>query len=322
MRYQNVYGQGPWDDREPLYHSEPYWLEVDRLPSCKSQIGTFIDNYSHVCIDIGVTDESALRVATRFNSFHCIVVAGDQIGDVIRHYTSIIGRPRLKPRYALGNHQGCYGYDTQELVLEAADNYRKYNIPLDGMAIDVDMQQDYRTFTIDTRPGHFPNPERMFSDLRKEGIKCCTNITPYISSNTSEQFPPYQSYEEAIAKGYVIMDEREIDPSASEPSQVRYQQWNVGNQQMTKPDSDRPEYFEADNYNFGDVYNSKTKPFHGGIFYGWGNGHPGVYPNLNNEEVRVWWGKQYKYLFESGLDFVWQDMTSPCIAQEYGDMKS
>jgi alpha-glucosidase (family GH31 glycosyl hydrolase) len=62
--------------------------------------------------------------------------------------------------------------------------------------------------------------------------------------------------------------------------------------------------------------------FHGGIYYGWGNGHPGHYPNLNNDEVREWWGKQYQYLFECGLDFVWQDMTSPCIAEQYGDMKS
>lgn len=43
---------------------------------------------------------------------------------------------------------------------------------------------------------------------------------------------------------------------------------------------------------------------------------------MNNKEVRKWWGKQYQYLFECGLDFVWQDMTSPCIAEQYGDMKS
>lgn len=125
MKYENVYGQGPLDDREPLYHSEPYWLEVDGLPTCKSQVATFVDNYSHVCVDIGMTDPTTIRMATRFNSFAAIFVAGDTISEIIQSYTSLTGRPRLKPRYALGNHQGGYGYDTKELVLEVARKYKQ-----------------------------------------------------------------------------------------------------------------------------------------------------------------------------------------------------
>lgn len=58
------------------------------------------------------------------------------------------------------------------------------------------MQEDYRTFTIDTREGHFPNPEQMFTDLRNMGVKCCTNITPYISSAPNPDFGEYQTYKE------------------------------------------------------------------------------------------------------------------------------
>ncbi len=42
---------------------------------------------------------------------------------------------------------------------------------------------------------------------------------------------------------------------------------------------------------------------------------------LGRPEVREWWGKQYKYLFEMGLEFVWQDMTTPAIRDIRGDMK-
>ncbi|KAF4968546.1 hypothetical protein FSARC_4113 [Fusarium sarcochroum] len=38
MRYQNAYGKGPLDDREPLYHSEPFWIEVDSHPGYRYQI--------------------------------------------------------------------------------------------------------------------------------------------------------------------------------------------------------------------------------------------------------------------------------------------
>lgn len=319
MRYQNVYGKGALDDREPLYHSEPFWIEVDSLPGHKSQIATFIDNYSHICLDVGMTNQNTLRMATRFNSFNCIVTAGDSIQELIQLHTSIVGKPRLKPRYVLGYHQGCYGYDSQNMVLEAVKEYRKCNFPIDGMHIDVDMQDDYRTFTIDKRDRHFPDPIKMFKDLRDLGVKCSTNITPYINCSSSSA---YTTLNEGLRKNFFIKDNRNFeDTPASQADQQRYMEFGTGQQYFKRPVSDRPPYFEPDTYNFAQVFN-KNEPFHGGVYYGWGNGHPGHYPNLNNKEVRRWWGQQYKDLFEAGLDFVWQDMTSPCIAEEYGDMKS
>ncbi|KAK0716079.1 alpha-1,4-glucan lyase [Lasiosphaeris hirsuta] len=318
MRYQNVYGQGPLDDREPLYHSEPYFLEVDSLPGYKSQLAMFIDNYSHICIDLGMSDQTAIRMATRFNAFHGIYVAGDSIQEVIQLYTSVVGKPKLKPRYVLGYHQGCYGYDNKAMVLDCIEQYRECRFPIDGMHIDVDMQDDYRTFTIDTREKHFPNPKEMFTKLRQLGVKCSTNITPYINSIPSSS---YKTLNEGLANNYFIVDKRDQDPSAPNPEDQRYLEYGTGSTYFTAPIRDRPDYFEPDNYNFSRVFDS-GQPFHGGVFYGWGNGHPGHYPNLNNLNVRKWWGKQYQDLYECGLDFVWQDMTSPCIAEQFGDMKS
>ncbi|KAL0932734.1 alpha-1,4-glucan lyase [Colletotrichum truncatum] len=320
MRYYNVYGIGPSDGSEPLYHSEPYWIEVDAQPGYQTQIATFIDNYSQVCVDIGVKDSSVLRVATRFNDFQGIFVAGDNVSDVIQRYTSIVGKPKLKPRYVLGYHQGCYGYDTREMVMEAVHQYRKAGIPLDGMHIDVDMQDDYRTFTIDTRDKHFPDPQSMFSELRQLGVKCSTNITPYINNISSDT---YTTLKEGLQNNYFLKDNRDLDPSAPGPSEQRYLQYGQGNVYFTVPNDEfrRPDYAIRDTYPFAQIFNSGQN-FHGGISYGSKLGHPGHYPNLNNKEVRKWWGRQYRYLFECGLDFVWQDMTSPCIASEYGDMKS
>jgi alpha-glucosidase len=38
--------------------------------------------------------------------------------------------------------------------------------------------------------------------------------------------------------------------------------------------------------------------------------------------VREWWGQQYKYLFDVGLEMVWQDMTTPAVRNTRGDMCS
>jgi alpha-glucosidase (family GH31 glycosyl hydrolase) len=48
---------------------------------------------------------------------------------------------------------------------------------------------------------------------------------------------------------------------------------------------------------------------------------PGHYVDFSTEENRIWWGKQYEDLFKWGLEFIWQDMTTPSIADAYGDMK-
>ena len=219
MRYYNVYDNGPLEDSEPLYHSEPYWIEMNALPGALSQLATFVDNYSDVKLDLGKTETTRLRIATRFNSFQCIFIAGDDIAQIIRSYTSLIGRPNLKPRYVLGNHQGCYGYDTQDKVEKAVQKYIDYDIPLDGMHIDVDMQRDYRTFTIDTSAGKFPNPEQMFDKLRRQGVKCSTNITPVVNARDDKD---YNTLNDGLAKGCFVKDIRDIDPSADSPGSQRY----------------------------------------------------------------------------------------------------
>ncbi|KAF2220735.1 glycosyl hydrolases family 31-domain-containing protein [Elsinoe ampelina] len=320
MRYYNVYDKGPECDAEPLYHSDPYFIEVNSNPSLQSQVATFVDNYSQVCLDIGRLDWLSVRMATRFNAFAGIFFAGDNVQDIISLFTSIVGRPRLKPRYILGYHQGCYGYDTQEKVQGAVDKYRQYDYPIDGMHIDVDMQDNYRTFTINLET--FPDPKAMFKRLRSQGVKCSTNITPVVANVPCDW---YNTLNEGLKKGYFVMDQREIDPSVTDSDHVRYVQYGKGDKYTTNPsdvDTRATFNFGKDTYNFRNNFNNKLEPFHGGVDYGGGKGSPGHYPNLNNKAVRTWWGQQYKTLFETGLEFVWQDMTGPCIGQNYGDMKS
>ena len=119
-----------------------------------------MDNYSHICIDLGKTDESEIRIATRFSPADCYVMAAEDLSQIIQHYTAIVGRSWLKPRYALGYGQGAYGYDSRTKVEHAVNGYRDNYFPLDTMHIDVDLQQDYRTFTVDTREDKFPEPQR------------------------------------------------------------------------------------------------------------------------------------------------------------------
>lgn len=299
MRYRQVYDRGPLEGKEPLYHSDPFFLEFGGVPGKDIVSGVFVDNLSQVCVDVGYLNSSRYMFGTRFGDFSYYFFLGDTCTDVLGAFTALVGKPRLKPRYILGYHQGCYGYENRQMLEETVRNYRAHQVPLDGLHVDVDIQHNYQTFTIDE--SKFPCPQEMFAGLKAQGVKCSTNITPIVS----DRDPNYTTYREGLEKGYFVLDRRS-DPA--DPMGRRYQDYRGGTQcfeDFTDPEQ---------NFNSG-------KPFIGEVYYGGDRGTTGHYPDLARKEVRMWWGTQYQYLFDMGLEMVWQDMTTPAIRSTRGDMR-
>jgi alpha-glucosidase (family GH31 glycosyl hydrolase) len=115
-----------------------------------------------------------------------------------------IGTTKLKPRFALGYHQGCYGYESLKGspygkdLLTVAKKHRENGIPLDGIHVDVDIQKNYCTFTMDE--SKFPSDT--FNQLEDLGIKCSTNITPVNSYLNND----YQTYKSGKLNDFFIHD--------------------------------------------------------------------------------------------------------------------
>jgi len=305
MRYRQVYDRGPLDPREPLYHSDPFFLEFNGIPDRNTVNGVFVDNVGQIFVDTGYSSSDRYMIGTRFKDMDFYVFVGDSPMEVLSSFTSIVGRSRLKPRYCLGYHQGCYGYDSRASLEWVAQKYRDYRIPLDGLHVDVDVQNKYHTFTINT--DRFPDPKGMFESLRKMGVKCSTNITPIISNRDAEN---YATYQEATREGYLVADRRH-DPD--NPDSRNYQLYAGGNKYRPNDPNKIADYNTGNPY-IGEVY-------YGNDSVGTELGTTGHYPDLGRREVREWWGTQYKYLFETGLEMVWQDMTTPAIRDYRGDMK-
>jgi alpha-glucosidase len=159
--YNQVYNQGPFQEREPLYHADPFFIELNGVPDRHSVCGVFVDNPAQVFMDIGYADSGQCLFGTRYADMDYYVFAGHEAADVVGRFTSMVGRSRLKPRYALGYHQGCYGYEDRGALEWAVGRYRANAIPLDGLHVDVDIQQAYQTFTINEE--RFPDPRGMFA---------------------------------------------------------------------------------------------------------------------------------------------------------------
>jgi len=278
------YGKGPLEDREPLYNSNTFFLEFNGTWPRQSVHGLQLNNTGPAYMDIAATLSGVIRIGTLYDDLDIFLYFGDNAKDVLGLYTEFIGRSKLKPRYVLGYHQACYGYETREDVERVAKKYRDYRIPIDGLHIDIDIQQRYRTFTVDgdgDDHGRFHSPDQMFENLRANGFKCSTNITPIISDEEGG----YQVYQNGKDTGMFIRDER-----------------STGGRNPTPPHADL---------------------YRGGVGYGDHRGTRGVYADLGRQEVREWWGKQYKRLFVLGLEMVWQDMTTPDMSDsDFADWQS
>ncbi len=149
MRYKSIYGIGATDPREPLYHTNPFFLEFYGSPETQKGVqGTFVNNPSQVLMDVGHTYSNQLRIATMYGDMDLLIFIGEDSKEILSKSTAMSGKPRLKPRFALGYQQGGYGYEDTQAMLDVVNGYGDSDVPFDGLHVDVDVQDYYRTFTM------------------------------------------------------------------------------------------------------------------------------------------------------------------------------
>ncbi|ORX76995.1 hypothetical protein BCR32DRAFT_270943 [Anaeromyces robustus] len=100
-------------------------------------------------------------------NFDMYFFMGPTMDDVVKQYYKVIGAPALLPYWSLGWHQCRYGYEDIWAVENVVANYKKHNIPLDTMWIDIDFMDAYKDFTYN--PNKFPVSEvrKFVSDLKR-----------------------------------------------------------------------------------------------------------------------------------------------------------
>lgn len=321
---------GPLNPSGPLYTSVPMMLAVGKGTgymgdqAVRYSYGIFLDNTAQTYFNMGSNDYSDMTgkyyFGALYNDLDFYVLVGSNnasssnlISDVINQYTQLTGRAAMPPMYAFGYQQGCYGYYSQEILTKVAQKYRDSQIPIDGLHIDVDFQNNYRTFT--SSPEKFPDPKGMFDYLHSPqmGFKCSTNITGIISANPMDEkgneATPYPTRDNILnlnTSNAALSTYKANAPVQPFIYNTRYQSGEdsaifLANEAYGDNDPSAP------------PYNPFLSPSPG---YPNGNtdlGTYGFYCNLGDPAVQEWWGEQYDYLLQMGLDMIWQDMTDPAV---------
>jgi len=182
------YGWVP-ESSDPLYKSIPFllFLEAGRAH------GLFIDNPARATVDVGATDGGVLLYqADRAPEWDLYLFAGPDPKDVVGAYTQLTGRMPLPPRWTLGYHQSRWSYLSEAEVRAVAGQLRSDQIPADAIWLDIDYQQDFLTFTVDSTT--FPDFGPMVSDLLAEHLHTVVITDPGI-----KQQPGYAVYDSGEA---------------------------------------------------------------------------------------------------------------------------
>lgn len=310
---------GPLNPSEPLYNSIPFLLAIGQQPQLYSY-GLFLDNVSQSYFNLGSNDYSDMTGKYYFGAlygeldYYLMVGVGSSnyqnnpVRSVLDQFTQLTGRSAMPPKYAFGYQQGCYGYYNRDILLNVANQFRQAQIPIDGLHIDVDFANNYRTFT--SSPTKFPDPKGMFDQLHAMGFKCSTNITGIITANPLDENgsrdTPYPSRDSIVSIDQ--NNQIHVKPGVDVPF--------IYNTRAGQGES--PNLFIA-NESYGDnngfnPYRYPTPAFPDGQN---SLGTYGFYSDLGRADVQQWWGLQYDYLLSIGLDMIWQDMTDPAIVPNF-----
>ncbi len=311
---------GPLNPSGPLYNSMPFTLALGKgSQSVEYAYGVFLDNVSQSYFNMGSNDYSDMDGKYYFGALYgeldyYIMVGVEQsdtknvVGDVIHQYTTLTGKSAMPPMYALGYQQGCYGYYDRWILEMVANEYRNAKIPIDGLHIDVDFQDNYRTFT--SSDLKFPDAAGMFDLLHSQGFKCSTNITGIISANPYDEkgsedteYPTRDEILNLNKSNAVLSTYKDGAPVKPFIYNTRYES------------APSPDIFLA-NESYGDNNGFNPYPYPTPSSPNGDNnalGTYGFYSDMGQADVQEWWGRQYNYLLKSGLDMIWQDMTCPAV---------
>ncbi|WP_029008885.1 TIM-barrel domain-containing protein [Azospirillum halopraeferens] len=296
---------GPLNPSEALYASIPLLIEMNPQPSgdyagAPFACGIFFDNISQSYFNIATNDYSDMTglyyYGALFGTMNYYFFLGDGAPDVLEQYTALTGRGPMPPKYVFGYHQGCYGYFDRATLESVADAFRQARIPCDGLHIDVDFQDNYRTFTHSEKK--FPDARGMLDGLRANGFKCSTNVTPLLTDNRLDENGAYATYSQRdalLSAGgliYATYAGQGPNPGLFQ-GRISYGMCNRSNPYQYEPHNAYPPLTPNQD---GAVPLNAT----------------GNYCDYGRADVRRLWGDQYEHLVRDlGMDMIWQDMMDP-----------
>lgn len=108
-----------------------------------------------------------------------LVFAGRTPRDTMKIYSRLTGFAPMMPSWAAGFWQCKCRYESQDILLNVAREYKKRGIPIDAIVIDFFHWTEQGDLKFD--PKYWPDPKAMVEELSQMGIETVVSVWPTIS---------------------------------------------------------------------------------------------------------------------------------------------
>lgn len=327
----------------PMYLNAPFYIEKSTLNGSKQFLGVFLDNtgQSYFSLKSALRDAAAVEAGVQHGEFDGHYMFAAQAANVLDAFTYLMGqgdlaagkhqlndRSVMPPKYIFGYFQAKYGSlgllrpqnekDPNKVYIEdLVKGHRDAEIPIEGLGVDIDVQEDKKVFTIKDSfwsSGKVDQGISVFDWITQFDLQCQTNITPFIRADkvaydpTNSGKKQYGTAEGLIRNGYCVQNEGEA---------------NLRKFRGPRRESDYPglSYSRIGETNYPDQ-NLLVLDYGINVQTGERDMIGSVVTDYGNPAAARFWGDQYAYLFKNGLGFVWQDMTVPDAMPHVEDGKN
>lgn len=318
----------------PQYLNAPFYIERSVINEKPAFLGAFLDNTGQTFFSLKAAARGSDTViaGTQHGEFDCHYMFGETANAIVDAYTYLMGQGTLSadasagllnrrsvmpPKYVFGYFQakyGCLGLlrpqndadKTHVYVEDIVHGYRDADVPIEGLGVDIDVQEDKKVFSIKSSfwsGGAVGSGKSVFDWASDYNLQCQTNITPFIRADkiaydpTDPSKAQYETAKGLIENAYCVQNEGEanIQRFRGPRSEADY----PGLTYMTTAGIRHPEQ-NVLVLDYGVNAQTGERDMIGAVVADYGK-----------PEAARFWGDQYAYLFRNGLGFVWQDMTVP-----------
>ncbi|XP_046483150.1 neutral alpha-glucosidase AB [Neodiprion pinetum] len=189
-----VFGHGKESGTSGVYWQNAAETWVDITSSADNNVVESIVNFVSGSAKKPQVDAHFISESGLIDAFFML---GPSPLDAFRQYTRLTGSAPLPQMFSLGYHQCRWNYNDQDDVRQVAENFDKYDLPMDVMWLDIEYTDGKKYFTWDTRK--FSQPLEMVHNLTEKGRKLVVIIDPHIKRDQN-----YFLHNDATNLGYYV----------------------------------------------------------------------------------------------------------------------
>ncbi|HET6861817.1 MAG TPA: glycoside hydrolase family 31 protein [Pyrinomonadaceae bacterium] len=181
------------EGKDPIYQTIPFFIGLERGRS----YGIFFDNSYRSHFNFGFNSQERIWFGAEGGEMNYYFFYGPSMKKVVSRYADLTGHMPLPPRWTLGNQQSRWSYYPDSLVEQVVAEYRRRDLPLDAIHLDIDYMDQYRVFTWNR--DRFPDPKGLIDRLSKQGVKVVTIVDPGVKHQGKSSSSP--------GTGYYVLDQ-------------------------------------------------------------------------------------------------------------------